>query len=49
MRGKRPGKSIHLAEYEIKYLYTKAREIFINQPVLLGLEILIEICGDSHG
>ncbi|KAH9478333.1 Serine/threonine-protein phosphatase PP1 [Psilocybe cubensis] len=49
MRGNRPGKPVQLAEYEIKYLCTKAREIFINQPILLELEAPIKICGDIHG
>jgi len=49
VRGNRPGKPVQLAEYEIKYLCTKAREIFINQPILLELEAPIKICGDIHG
>jgi Calcineurin-like phosphoesterase/Serine-threonine protein phosphatase N-terminal domain len=47
VRGNRPGKPVQLAEYEIKYLCTKAREIFINQPILLELEAPIKICGGS--
>ena len=47
VRGNRPGKPVQLAEYEIKYLCTKAREIFINQPILLELEAPIKICGES--
>ncbi len=49
MRGSRPGKPVHLEEYEIKYLCLKARDIFINQPILLELEAPIKICGDIHG
>ncbi|KAJ7689481.1 serine/threonine-protein phosphatase PP1 [Mycena rosella] len=49
VRGNRPGKPVQLQEYEIKYLCTKAREIFINQPILLELEAPIKICGDIHG
>lgn len=45
VRGARPGKQVQLAEYEIKFLCTKAREIFINQPILLELEAPIKICG----
>lgn len=45
VRGNRPGKAVQLAEYEIKYLCTKAREIFISQPILLELEAPIKICG----
>lgn len=47
VRGNRPGKPVQLAEYEIKYLCAKAREIFINQPILLELEAPIKICGVS--
>lgn len=36
-----------MQEYEIKYLCTKAREIFISQPILLELEAPIKICGES--
>lgn len=45
VRGSRPGKQVHLEEYEIKYLCLKARDIFINQPILLELEAPIKICG----
>lgn len=49
VRGSRPGKAVHLQEFEIRYLCTKAREIFIQQPILLELEAPIKICGDIHG
>src|ERR1700685_2619077 len=45
VRGSRPGKQVQLAEYEIRFLCTKAREIFINQPILLELEAPLKICG----
>lgn len=45
VRGNRPGKQVQLAENEIRYLCTKARDIFINQPILLELEAPIKICG----
>lgn len=45
VRGNRPGKAVTLQEYEIKYLCTRAREIFISQPILLELEAPIKICG----
>jgi serine/threonine-protein phosphatase PP1 catalytic subunit len=48
VRGNRPGKQVQLQEYEIKFLCTKAREIFINQPILLELEAPIKICGASR-
>jgi len=47
VRGSRPGKQVQLAEYEIRYLCTKAREIFINQPILLELEAPLKICGHT--
>ena len=46
VRGNRPGKAVTLQEYEIKYLCTRAREIFISQPILLELEAPIKICGE---
>ncbi|CAG8675747.1 9201_t:CDS:2, partial [Funneliformis caledonium] len=46
VRGCRPGKQVQLAEFEIKYLCTKAREIFISQPILLELEAPIKICAN---
>jgi len=49
VRGSRPGKQVQLLENEIRYLCTKAREIFISQPILLELEAPIKICGDIHG
>lgn len=45
VRGSRPGKAVNLEEYEIKYLCLTARDIFINQPILLELEAPIKICG----
>ena len=43
VRRSRPGKEVKLEEYEIKYLCTKAREIFISQPILLELEAPIKV------
>ena len=45
VRGKKPGKNVQLSEDDIKYLCTKSREIFMNQPNLLELEAPIKICG----
>ena len=43
VRGSRPGKVVQLDEREIRYLCTKAREIFIYQPILLELEAPIKV------
>ena len=45
VRGSRPGKQVNLNEADIRGLCTAAREIFMNQPVLLELEAPIKICG----
>lgn len=47
VRGSRPGKQVQLLEAEIRYLCTKAREIFISQPILLELEAPIKVCKNS--
>lgn len=43
VRGSRPGKQVQLLEAEIRFLCTKAREIFITQPILLELEAPIKV------
>lgn len=43
VRGSRPGKTVQLPGEEIHYLCTKAREIFISQPILLELEAPIKV------
>ena len=45
VRGCKPGKKVNLTESEIKAICVKAREVFINQPILLELEAPIKICG----
>ena len=47
VRGSKPGKQVNLSENEIKGLLTKARDIFINQPMLLELEAPIKVCGTT--
>jgi serine/threonine-protein phosphatase PP1 catalytic subunit len=47
VRGSRPGKQVQLLEAEIRYLCTKAREIFISQPILLELEAPIKVRDDN--
>jgi len=49
VKGQKPGKSINLTETEILGLCNQAREIFINQPILLELEAPLKVCGDIHG
>ena len=45
VQGSRPGRQVNLTEAEIRNLCTGAREVFMNQPVLLELEAPIKICG----
>jgi len=49
VKGSKPGKQVNLLESEISGLVTKAREVFISQPILLELEAPLKICGDIHG
>ena len=44
-----PGKLVHLKESDISALCFAARDIFLDQPVLLELEAPLKICGDIHG
>lgn len=45
-RTARPGKPVQMTEGELKYLCVKAKQIFLEQPVLLELEAPIKICGN---
>ena len=47
VRGSMPGKQVQLLETEIRFLCTKAREIFISQPILLELEAPIKVSQQS--
>ena len=38
-----------LTQDEIKFLCTKALEIFMEEPVLLEVSAPVNICGDTHG
>jgi len=49
VRGSRPGKQVQLAESEVRGLCLRARQIILEQPILLELEAPIKICGDVHG
>jgi serine/threonine-protein phosphatase PP1 catalytic subunit len=48
-RGQRPGKSVVLAEPEVRALVLAAKEVLQSQPVLLELSAPIKVCGDIHG
>ena len=45
VRGNKPGKKVDLAEKQIRGLCTHARDIFMEQPMLLELEAPLKICG----
>jgi len=49
VRSARPGKEVTLPERQITLLCHAARDIFIQQPILLELEAPIKIVGDVHG
>ena len=49
VRGARPGKVVQLLESEIRMLCIKAKDVFMQQSMLLELEAPIKICGDIHG
>ena len=42
-------KKNQLTQEEIKFLCTKALEIFMEEPVLLEVSAPVNICGDTHG
>ena len=42
-------KKNQLTQGEIKFLCTKALEIFMEEPVLLEVSAPVNICGDTHG
>ena len=42
-------KKNQLTQEEIKFLCTKALEIFMEEPVLLEISAPVNICGDTHG
>lgn len=45
VRGARPGKEVNLPESQIKQLIEKAKDVLMNQPVLLNLQAPIKVCG----
>lgn len=48
-RNKKPGTPIELQAADITALCMQARDVFLNQPMLLELGAPIKICGDTHG
>mmetsp|Transcript_40548 Transcript_40548/g.97860 ORF Transcript_40548/g.97860 Transcript_40548/m.97860 type:complete len:315 (+) Transcript_40548:173-1117(+) len=49
VRGQRPGKLVNLTEPELKMLCLRARDLLMNQPMMLELTAPIKIVGDVHG
>ena len=46
VKGQKGGKNVNLTENEILNLCNQAREILINQPILLELEAPLKVCGN---
>ena len=48
-RNKKPGTPVEITAQDATKLCNEAREIFMQQPMLLELGAPIKICGDVHG
>ena len=49
VRGEQSGTEVHLPEDDIIYVCRKARQVFLEQPMLVEVRAPINICGDTHG
>lgn len=49
VKGTQPIKFVRLNEKDITTLCLKARQIFLNQPIVLEITAPVNICGDIHG
>jgi len=49
LRKCRSGKLVMLTEGEVSGLCMRSRDIFMDQAVLLELEVPLKVCGDVHG
>merc|ERR1740117_2839783 len=43
------GQHVHLDPETVQHLCAKARDVFVEQPMLLELEAPLKLCGDVHG
>jgi serine/threonine-protein phosphatase PP1 catalytic subunit len=48
-RDKKPGTPVDLQSNDAMQLCSQAKDLFLNQPMLLELGAPIKICGDVHG
>ena len=49
LRGQRPGKELALTDEDLRQLCTRARAVFLSQPMLLELSAPVKVSGDLHG
>jgi len=49
LRGTKPGKIADISEAEVKMVCLRARDLMLQQPMLLELQAPIKIVGDVHG
>ncbi len=45
----RIGRNVYLTEGEVNFLCHEAKQVFMEQQMLLELQAPIKICGDIHG